>query len=106
MEREIARGLAGGLRQPQFEAGERVVRTRRAAHLDEGGGAADERGAAAGFVGVLRERAHERQVDVNVRIDEARENVFARGVDDFSAGWGVKVPADSCDGFALAEDVG
>ena len=48
-----------------------------AAHFDERGRAADERGPAAGVVGVLRERAHERQVDVDVRIDEAGEDVLA-----------------------------
>ena len=86
VEGEIAGGPADGLRHPELKGGEGVIGAGGAAHFDERGGAADERGAAGGFVVVLGERAHEGQVDVDVRVDEAGENIFAGGVNDLGAG--------------------
>ena len=105
VEGEIARRFSHGLRHPQFEAGERVILPRRAAHLDERGGAADQRGLAAGHVGVLRIRAHERQVDVDVGIDEAGEDQFARGVDDLRTGGRGEPAPELRDRLAFAENV-
>ena len=105
VKREVAGGFADGLFQPQLETGERVVRTRGAAHLDERGGAAEERGAAGGVVIILGIGAHEGQVDVDVRIDETGEDEFAGGVDDFGAGGRREIRADGGDGFAFAVDV-
>ena len=68
---EIACGFSLGLASPQFKRFQRFIRFRRANHLDERRRAADERGFAAGAIIVLRERAHERQVNVDVRINEA-----------------------------------
>ena len=57
-----------------------------AKHFDERRRAADKRGLAGRFVGVLGKRAHERQINMHMRIDEAGENKFARGIDHFRAG--------------------
>ena len=103
---EIAGGFSFGLGQPQFEAGQRLVAARRAAHLDQGGGAADQRGLAPGLISVLGVRAHEGQVNMNVRIDEAGEDELSLGIDDFRAGRGRQVAADLGDGLAGAKDVG
>ena len=53
VEREIAGRLAYSLAHPELEGGQGVILPRRAAHLDQRSRAADERGLAAGLVGVL-----------------------------------------------------
>ena len=98
--------MPSALESQSSKRGERLVGAGGAAHFDERGGAADEGGPAAGVVGVLRERAHEGQVDVDVRVDEAGEDVLADRVDDFGAGRRGQVAADGGDRFAFAEDVG
>ena len=83
VERVVAGAVAFGLRLPELIAFQRIVEPRRAAHFDEGRGAADQRRDAGGLVRVLGEGRHERQIDVDVRIDEAGENQLARGIDHF-----------------------
>ena len=41
-----------------------------------------------------------------MRVDEAGENVFAGGIDDFGAGGRGDVPVDPRDSFTFAKDVG
>ena len=55
-------------------------------HFDECRRAAHERRLARGLMGVLGKRPHERQINVDVRIDEARENKFSRRIDDSAPG--------------------
>lgn len=55
---------------------------------------------------VLGERAHERQINVNVWIDEAWENEFTRSVDYLRAGRGGDVAVNTSDGFVFAKNVG
>ena len=43
---------------------------------------------------------------MDVRVDEAGEDVLARGVDHLGPGRGGKIAADRGDRFAFAEDVG
>lgn len=43
---------------------------------------------------------------MRVRIDESREDVFARGIDDFSASWRVYFWVDAGDGFVFTPDIG
>jgi len=50
-------------------------------------------------------RAHERQVNVRVRIDETREHVFARGIDHLRSRGRRDIGRDPGDRLALAEDV-
>ena len=64
-----------------------------------------KRRAARGLVRVLRERAHERQIDVHVRIDETRENIFAGRIDNFVGLDVVDLGIDPRDRFVFAEDV-
>ena len=55
---------------------------------------------------VLGKRAHERQINVDVRIDESGKDIFAGGVDHFRAGRGRNVFVDARDGFVLAKNIG
>ena len=105
VKREIAGGLAGGCVHPLFEAGERPVPAPGVAHLDDRGGAADERRLAAGHKIVLRLRAPGRQVEVDVRVDEAGENLAAPGVDDLGVRRRRQAARDAGDRFAVAVDV-
>ncbi len=106
VESVIAGAVALGFGFPELVTFESVVIAIGAAHFNVGGGAADESGDAGGFVGVLGERGHEREIDVDVGIDEAGENQFASGVDGFGAGGGFEVFADTGDGFVFDVDVG
>jgi hypothetical protein len=45
------------------------------------------------------QRAHERQVNMHVRINEARKNKFALRVDDFRTFWHRDIFIDARDGF-------
>src|ERR1017187_6814714 len=103
--REIARGLTDGLFHPKLKTFQCVVFACRTAHLDERRRAANERGFAAGNVIVLRERAHERQIDVNMRINEAGENKFSFGVNDIRTFWWSDAAVNTRDDFAFAKDV-
>lgn len=102
----VAGGMAGGFGLPEVVALECVVIAIGAAHFDEGGGATDESGDAGGFVGVFGEGGHEGEIDVHVGIDEAGEDEFAGGVDDFGAGRSVEIFADAGNGFVFGIDVG
>jgi hypothetical protein len=74
-------------------------------HLDQRGGAAHQRGLAGADVVVLGERAHEGQVDMHVRVNEAGEDVFAGGVNHRRVRWRVQVFADARDLLAFAVNV-
>ena len=106
VKREVARRFPCGLGVPELKRSEGVVFARGATHLDERGGAADERGLRAGNIGILRHRTHEREIDVHVRINEARKDVFPRGVDHLGAGQWCNIAVDTSDRFTLAVDVG
>jgi len=69
------------------------------------GRAADERSAAGGFVSVLRERAHERQINVNVRVNETGENKFAFCVNDSQFFGTENICINARDGFVFAQNV-
>ena len=64
------------------------------------------RGPTRRLVRVFRECAHERQINVDVRIDESGENVFAGRVDRFIGFDVVDVSLDPRDRFVLAKYVG
>ncbi len=102
----VTTGIAGALGVPSFKTGERFLGAAGTAHVEDGGGAAHERSFGAGLVGVLEKRAHEGQVDVGVRINEAGKNVLARGVNHLGAGRRLDVLSIVGDGFSLAPDVG
>ena len=106
VKREIARGFADGVFHPKFETLQRVVLAAGAAHFDERRRAADERSLAAGHVGVLRKRAHERQINVDMRINEAGENKFPFRVNHLRAVRWREVAVNVRDGFVFAQDVG
>ena len=71
---------------PQLECCEGLIRGAGADHFDQRGRAARERGLARRLVIVRGIRAHEGQVDVDVRVDEAGKDVFAASFDDLRAG--------------------
>ncbi len=103
---EIAGGFSDRLRHPCFKTRERIVLPRRTAHFDERGGPADQRRLAGGFVRVLRERSHEGQINVDVRVDEAGEDEFPVRVNHLRARRRRDVAVDARDGIAFAPDVG
>ncbi len=86
VKRVVAGGPAGALLGPDAETLRRIGVARGAAHVEDGRRPADEGGAAGGLIIVLGERAHERQVNVRVGVDETWKNVFARGINDLRAG--------------------
>src|SRR5690554_2086523 len=102
----IAGAVAGRQLVPVPVARLQVLQARGRQHLYIGGGAAHQRRLAAGGVRVLGDRAHERQVDVHVRVDEAREDVLAAGVYHFGAVRCLQVLADGGDRLVLDVDVG
>src|SRR5438093_5577801 len=105
VEGKIAGALAPSSAKPQFKCAHGSVSPGWTNHLDESGGAADQRRFAGGFVGVLGESAHERQINVHVRVDETREDHFTRGVDHFGVGWSCEIARNAADGLAFAENV-
>ncbi len=105
VERVVACRLAVCEAPPVVVALAEVLVPARGEHLDVGRRAADQRGLRAGGVGVLAGRAHEGQVDVHVRVDEAGEHVLPAGVDHLGAWRGSQVPAERGDHLALAQDV-
>ena len=104
--REVARALALRLAEPKLEGVERLFFAARTDHFDKGRGAADERSPAGRLVRVFRKRAHERQVDVNVRIDEAGEDILPGRVDHLGVVRRVEVAVDLRDRFVFAKNVG
>ncbi len=106
VESVVAGAVAFGFGFPELITFQRIVIARGAAHFDIGGGAADQRRDAGGFVRIFGEGRHEGQIDVDVGIDEAGENQFAGGIDDFGAGGDFEVLADAGDGFVFDVDVG
>ena len=54
---------------------------------------------------VLRRRAHERQINVDVRIDESRENIFPDGIDHFRITRRLNIRLNARDRFAVAKNV-
>ena len=102
---EITGGFSHRLVHPNFETGERVVRPGRTAHFNEGGGAAHQRGPAAGDIRVLGLRPHEGQMNMDMRIDEPGEDILAAGVDDLRAGRDWQLAPDAGDGVLLTPDV-
>src|SRR5438477_2414915 len=106
MEGEIAGTLALRFAEPEFESFERFIAAARANHLYESRRPADERGAARALMGILGKRAHERQVDVHVRIDEPGKDIFSDGVDYLRVVRRGEIAIDSCDRFTLAKNVG
>jgi len=75
------------------------------AHFDVRRRAADQRGDAAGFVGILGEGRHKGKIDVYVRINKAREYELAGRVDDLSFRRSFEIFADASDGLVLNVDV-
>src|SRR5205823_5067906 len=102
---EVAGALALGFAQPQLEGLHRIINARGTNHFNQRGGAADQRGFAGGFMGVLGKGTHEWKINVHVRINESWEDKFAGGIDDFSPRRSGKIRLNPTDGFFFAENV-
>jgi len=81
VKRVVDRALALGLRVPEVEAGAERLALRLDGEIDDGGRTAVARSARAGLEVVGGRGAAERHVHVRVRVDAAREDVLAGGVD-------------------------
>ncbi len=79
----IADGLAGRFLLPDAQCIVQGIALGLQNKIDDHGGAAEQGRAGARFVIIARKRAHKRHVEVHVRVDAARYNDFAGGVDDF-----------------------
>ena len=86
VERVIHRRQTLGLGLPELERRHRLVRLSGADHLDQRRRTAGQRCLARRRVVIDSVGAHERQIDVHVRVDESRKHVFAARVDDFGSG--------------------
>jgi hypothetical protein len=102
---EVAGAVALRFVEPKVEGGERLLRRRGGDHFQESRRATHQRGAAGSFMRVLGGGAHDRQVDMDVRINEAGKDEFAGGVNHVCARRRRQVLADARDGFVLAPDV-
>ena len=97
-----------GLGLPQLERRHRLVRRAGTDHLDQRRCAASEGRLARRLVIVGSIRAHERQVDVHMRINEAWKDALAARIDDFGAGSDelrIDVRLDPGDRLVLGVDV-
>jgi hypothetical protein len=56
-------------------------------------------------MGVFGKRGHERQMNVYMGVDEAREDQFPRRIDDFGPGRSGEVKPDLSDRFIFDKDV-
>ena len=101
----VTRALAISFRFPKLITSQRIIVAAGAAHFDIRCCSTDERRNAAGFVRVLGERGHEREIDVNVRIDEAWKDQFAGGVNHFRVWRSVEIFTDARDGLVFDIDV-
>ena len=86
MESEVTGAVALCFAQPKFECGHGVVVARRANHFDERRCAADQGCFAGRFVSVLGKCPHERQINMDMRINKSWEDEFASRVNDFRPG--------------------
>ena len=102
----LAGALAAGFAGPKLKGAQRPLAPGWADHLDQSCRAAHQRRPTGGLVGVLGECPHERQINMHVRIDKARENKFPAGIDDLGARRRRDVLIDSCDSLVLTKDVG
>src|ERR1017187_633494 len=102
---KIASGLADGLFHPKLETFQRVILARRTTHLNERGGAANERRFAAGDVIIFGKRAHERQVNVDMRVNEAGKNKFPLRINHLRAFRWRDAAVNARDGFVFAKNV-
>ena len=106
VKRIVAGGFAVRLSLPRGESLAGLHGTRRTAHIEDRGRAADERGFRPRFIVILRMRAHEREIDVGVRIDESGEDILAGSIDDFRARrWRIDVAVDPRDRLPFAPNV-
>jgi len=84
---------------------QRIFLARGAGHLDERSGPADKRGGAGRSVILLGKGAHERKVNMHVRIDEAGKDQLSRGIDHFGPRRNGEASSDGANSFVLDEDV-
>ena len=105
MKREVARAVSACLFQPKLKRFQRAVRARWANHFDKCRRPADDRGAARRFMIYLRRCAHERQIDVNMRIDETGEDILPGCIDYFRILRRLDVGLNPCDRFSVAKDI-
>src|ERR1700749_4880806 len=102
---KIAGGLTNRLGHPELEPFESIVLARWATHLDECGGTSCQSRLAPGLIGVLRVGPHEREIDVNVRVDESGEDKFSRSINYRGVRRRRNIAIDARDGFAFAIDI-
>src|ERR1700733_7481420 len=102
----VARAVAFSFLLPEVVALKCVFIAGRATHLNECRRSAKERGLAGRPMGVFGEGGHKGEMNVYVRIDEAREDKFASSIDHVGSGGCQELLADAADGFMLDEDVG
>jgi hypothetical protein len=103
---EVAGARPLRLAQPKLEGLERFLFAPRADHFDKSRRPADDRCSAGRLVCVLREGAHEGQINVHVRIDEPGKNVFPGRIDHFGVVRQGDLAIDPGDRLVLAKNVG
>ena len=106
MEGVIAGAPALSFILPQAISCQRVLGPGRAAHLNHCCRPPNECRDAGRLMSILGKGRHERQIDVDVGIDETGENKFAGGIDDLRTGRDGKICTDASDGFVCDEDIG
>src|SRR5581483_3056212 len=105
MERIVTGRISFRLALPELVTFPCIIVARRATHFNKCGGASYQRRNASRFVRILSEGRHERQINMDVRIYEARENDLSGRIENLSLGRSVQVFADSGDRLVLDIDV-
>ncbi len=98
----VAGGYPSGLALPQGDRLARIVVAGGTAHFDQGRRAAHQRRPAAARIVIFRESPHERQVDMHMRIDETRKEVFAARIYHLRTLGRIDLPTDADDDPVLA----
>ena len=106
MKTVVAGAFAVGHARPEVPSVHQVFITRRREHLDISGRPADQCGLGTRRVGVLGKRAHKRQMDVNVRVNEAGKHEFAAGINHAGIRWSAQILANLRDLLALHQHIG
>src|SRR4029450_5339964 len=105
MKAEVAGARPPRFAQPKLKGVERFLLTAGADHFDKSRCPADERRTACRLVCVLREGAHEGQIDVDVWVDEPGKDILAGSIDYISIARRRKIAIDQGNRFAFARDI-
>ena len=105
MKAKVTSTRAFRLTEPKLECFEWFLFPARADHLNKSRRPADQRGATCRLMRVLRRSAHERQIDMHMRVDKTGEDILSCRVNNLTLVRHIQIPADACDRLVLAVNI-